>query len=558
MLPRLRVLEEAISPQHNAVFTTLIEANEKLGINATLRVAGGWVRDTLLGLHSSDIDIAIETPSNFSPISGEHFARSLARYQADQAQSAERTVSVIRVNPALSKHIETATVCVHNIPVEFCALRTDTYTETSRIPCTSPGTPLEDARRRDFTVNALFYNLHSKVVEDYTTGLIDLENRTLRTPLEPKETFQDDPLRLLRGIRFAGQLGNLDFRLDDAIFRVVDDSVLELLLEKVSRDRIGKEFLKMVNSPKPEKCLELLLQMEILQKVVLAEVHIPPSLKKKGPANLAMAPIVYPLRRVVDTENGTPTHHREYLEMIIHHVVPLLGEEGGILFFPGISRMAPILFTLIIFFYRGATTEFVEKSLIALCLNGLKLSKMECQGVRRMVESFNILWTSGLSLEEFSPAASGGLSRETKDKLLRALFPLHDPSVIPEAFKLVLSMYAVLGWNRASQEAFLGGEDFSSLPLGHLSQVRQTAKSIWEPLSSLYSPLLVAFQRRLPLDGNDLRLMMCIPPKEIGTALMELRREIALNPGTLESPESAAAWVSEWYGRKNTSGIVIA
>lgn len=552
MLPLLKVLEEAISPQHHVVFTSLIEANEKLGIHAILRVAGGWVRDTLLGLHSNDIDIAIETPCGLPPVSGEQFARNLARYQADQTLSTERTVSVIRVNPALSKHIETATVCVNNVPVEFCALRTDTYTESSRIPCTSPGTPLEDARRRDFTVNALFFNLHSHMVEDYTNGLADLESRTIRTPLEPKETFEDDPLRLLRGIRFVGQLGKLNFHLDDAIFRAVDDSLLRMLEEKVSRERIGKEFSKMLSSPKPEKCLDLLLRMNILQKVLLVEVQIPPSRRKHALTDAAAVPTAYSHRRLADDANGAMPNRLEYLELVIHNVVPLFAEEEEIFIFSKEDQLVAILFTLTVSFYRGMTSDQLEESLVGLCLNGLKLSKTEFQCLRRMIEAFNKLDASRLSQKEFASVSSGVLSLETKGKVFDALIPLHDPKVLRDAFKVVLCMYAVLGWsNHPSHDASHQGF-FSSLPLGQLSNVRRTAQCVWDPLSHSFSSLLDAFSYPLPLDGNHLLRHTDIPPKEIGAALMELRREIALKPGTVNSVECALTWVRDWYTRKSS------
>lgn len=547
MLPRLKLLEETISPQHRAVFNSLVEANEKLGINAILRVAGGWVRDTLLGLQSNDIDIAIETPAGAPVVSGEFFARALARYQADQSLSAERTVSVIRVNPALSKHIETATVCVHNIPVEFCSLRTDTYTDTSRIPSTSPGTPLEDALRRDFTINALFYNLHSQYIEDFTSGLTDLDSRIIRTPLNPRETFSDDPLRLLRGIRFVGQLGNYNFHLEDTIFSAVDDSLLNRLLEKVSRERIGKEFSKMVSSPNPEKCLEILFRMRILQKILLVEVHVPPSKKKGSLTEAAVSPAMYPLRTLVD-ETSVEFAHHEYLAMVIRHVVPLFSDEEKCFVFRNDVQLVPILFTLTVIFYRGMTSEEVEKSLLAVCLNGLKLSRVEFQGVRRMVESFNKLYISQLTKNEFPPDASGPLSLTAKQKLFDAWSPLTDLSVPPDAFKVVLCMYAALGWEHTVHFSE-GSTEFSSLPLGSLANVRCTAQSMWNSLSSFLPSLLEAFSLPLPLDGKDVRQLIPIIPKEIGTVLMALRVERAMNPKTVDTPERAAAWVRDWYSK---------
>lgn len=78
--------------------------------------------------------------------------------------------------------------------------------EADRSTLKKPGTPFEDASRRDLTINALFYNVHTRQVEDYTKmGLSDLENRIARTPLPPRQTFQDDPLRIVRCVRFASR-----------------------------------------------------------------------------------------------------------------------------------------------------------------------------------------------------------------------------------------------------------------------------------------------------------------------------------------------------------------
>ena len=127
-----------------------------------------------------------------------------------------------------------------NYELDFVNLRSESYAETSRIPSTTIGTPIQDAVRRDFTCNALFYNLNLRTIEDFTgSGLLDLSNKVLRTPVSAKVTFKDDPLRLIRGIRFAGRLG---FVLDDGVIEAGRDQDVRIgLVEKVSRERIGKE-----------------------------------------------------------------------------------------------------------------------------------------------------------------------------------------------------------------------------------------------------------------------------------------------------------------------------
>jgi len=90
------------------------------------------------------------------------------------------------------------------LDLDFVNLRSEEYTEATRIPQMRFGTPLEDAERRDLTINSLFYNIHTDLIEDWTGyGLSDLDQKIARTPLEPDTTFRDDPLRVLRVARFA-------------------------------------------------------------------------------------------------------------------------------------------------------------------------------------------------------------------------------------------------------------------------------------------------------------------------------------------------------------------
>lgn len=267
-LPKAKLTKEAAD-----IFDFLLAVNEHEKVGAVLRVAGGWVRDTLLGIPSNDIDIAIETlPANppAALVTGETFTRSIAQYQAAR-QLPTNTISVIKTNPEKSKHIETAQMTVLGVPLEFCHLRHDDYTSESRVPTVRPGTPLEDALRRDYTVNALFYNIHTEMVEDYTSGLADMEARLLRTPLAPRETFLDDPLRLLRGIRFSGQLA---YGLaDDVVACAKDAELVAMMRDKVSRERIGIEFGKMMGGNKPSYCGGLLTRTGLVYNTVLQEVY---------------------------------------------------------------------------------------------------------------------------------------------------------------------------------------------------------------------------------------------------------------------------------------------
>jgi tRNA nucleotidyltransferase (CCA-adding enzyme) len=115
-------------------------------------------------------------------------------------------VGVIQANSEQSKHLETATLRVAGTWIDIVNLRSEKYTEHSRVPIIEIGTPEEDAYRRDLTINSMFYNINEGKVEDFTKlGLYDLKSKTARTPMEPLQTLLDDPLRTLRIIRFANR-----------------------------------------------------------------------------------------------------------------------------------------------------------------------------------------------------------------------------------------------------------------------------------------------------------------------------------------------------------------
>ena len=173
-----------------------------------VRFAGGWVRDKLLAHENADIDVAVDIAT------GVQFASHVESYLASNPlQPVERFhYNTINRNVEQSKHLETATAHFMGLDLDFVNLRSEEYAEHSRIPETMRfGTAKEDAERRDLTINSLFYNLHTETVEDFTgKGVDDIKNGIIRTPLDPMTTFIDDPLRVLRAVRFAARL---DFKI---------------------------------------------------------------------------------------------------------------------------------------------------------------------------------------------------------------------------------------------------------------------------------------------------------------------------------------------------------
>ncbi|KAL4458950.1 hypothetical protein ABPG75_013815 [Micractinium tetrahymenae] len=206
-----------LTDEEQALFKELLDATKQAGLSTTLRCAGGWVRDKLMGRSSLDIDIALDN------LMGREFADRVNEYLKAHGEETHH-VAVIMSNPEQSKHLETARMKVRGIWVDLVNLRSEEYAHHSRIPTMTFGTPEEDAHRRDFTINSLFYNINSGLIEDFTQqGLADLRAGIIRTPMPPKETFMDDPLRVLRAVRFASRFG---FELEESLLEAAADDEL--------------------------------------------------------------------------------------------------------------------------------------------------------------------------------------------------------------------------------------------------------------------------------------------------------------------------------------------
>jgi tRNA nucleotidyltransferase/poly(A) polymerase len=253
-----------LNEAEQSVFKILLDTVKHFDLDIIVRAAGGWVRDKLLGVESDDIDIVIDK------VSGEEFALKVSQFMTDTAQAGCSRIGTVKQNPDQSKHLATACFSISGISLDVNNLRTETYTVESRIPKVSIGTACEDAHRRDFTINSLFYNLKTGAVEDFIgVGREDLRLGIIRTPLPPEETFQDDPLRLLRAVRFAARL---DYQLHtDTLEAMKSSAAAKLLLTKVSRERLGIEIDKMFTAgcKKPIKALLLLDSTGLLPAVFM-------------------------------------------------------------------------------------------------------------------------------------------------------------------------------------------------------------------------------------------------------------------------------------------------
>ncbi|CAK1358398.1 unnamed protein product [Cercospora beticola] len=251
-----------------------------------LRFTGGWVRDKLLGKKSHDIDVAInkmtgyqfglrlkeylEIPGNLEKYGLESIASNDKQNQ--KAGKSDKSKAVgglhkIEANPEKSKHLETTTMQILGLDIDLVNLRKETYTdEEGRIPQIEFGTPEEDAERRDATVNAMFYNLNEDKIEDFTgRGHDDMKAKIIRTPLQPYQTFKDDPLRVLRLIRFASRLG---YTIESTALEAMRNAeIKDALRQKISRERVGTEIEKALQGPDPHEALRLVFSLGLYETI---------------------------------------------------------------------------------------------------------------------------------------------------------------------------------------------------------------------------------------------------------------------------------------------------
>ena len=212
----------------NKIFSVVAEAAKEK--NMQVYVVGGFVRDLILGRIQKDIDFV-------SIGSGIELAEQVAK-----------KLNIKKV--VTFESFGTAMVPYHDFQLEFVGARKEAYFERgTRNPTVAPGNLEEDLSRRDFTINAMAISLNEEnfgELFDPYNGLSDIEGKLLKTPLDPVVTFDDDPLRILRGIRFATQL-NYQLHSDSisAIGKVKDR------LSIISQERITEEFLKILKSEKP-------------------------------------------------------------------------------------------------------------------------------------------------------------------------------------------------------------------------------------------------------------------------------------------------------------------
>ena len=225
----------------NQIFNIVSDTAAEQGVRAF--VIGGYVRDCFLGRECKDIDIVVE---------GSGIA--LAEQVGEKIKS---KVSVFKI-------FGTAMLRYKGLEIEFVGARKESYNRNSRKPIVEDGTLEEDQLRRDFTINAMAFSLQKDdfgAWVDPFNGIQDLNNGIIRTPLDPDTTYSDDPLRMIRAIRFATQLN----------FKIVEESIESMKrmrgrMSILSKERISDELAKILKAPKPSIGFYLLQQTGLLKE----------------------------------------------------------------------------------------------------------------------------------------------------------------------------------------------------------------------------------------------------------------------------------------------------
>ena len=222
--------------------------------NIDVYIIGGWVRDLIIARKSKDIDFVIVGD-------GIDFANNLSK-----------TLGGVKVN--IFKRFGTAMIKFKDFELEFVGARKESYNFDSRNPEIQPGTLQDDQNRRDFTINTMAISLMPKTfgeLIDPFNGIDDLKNKIIKTPLDPDITFSDDPLRMMRAIRFASQL---NFVIDKTSFASIKKNAERIKI--ISTERITDELNKIILTNKPS------LGFKLLDESGLLDIIFPEMVQLKG------------------------------------------------------------------------------------------------------------------------------------------------------------------------------------------------------------------------------------------------------------------------------------
>jgi len=384
------------SPTEASLIEHLSAAAEEAGVQAWL--IGGFVRDRLLGRPCADMDIVC---------------------LGDGIALAHKVANRFRPAPTVSffKNFGTAHIHVEGYDLEFVGARRESYQRGSRNPDVEPGTLQDDLDRRDFTINALHLGLNAADrgrLHDPFEGLKDLRDGILRTPLSPDTAFSDDPLRMLRAIRFSAQLG----------FTIHPDTWEGIVRNRdririVSQERITEELNKMLLSPKPSVGFDILHRTGLLRLVFPQMTELAGAEYRDGQGHKDN---LYHTLQVLD--NIAP--HTDDLWLRWAALLHDIGKPATKRFEPGTGwtfhghevvggRMVPRIFTQLKL-PQDAKMRFVKK-LVELHLRPISLTKENItdSAIRRL------LFDAGEDLEALMMLCEADITSKNRQKVKRYL-----------------------------------------------------------------------------------------------------------------------------------------
>lgn len=397
-------MEISCTEMELALFERVAKAAEKLNVETYL--IGGFVRDKILGRTTKDADIvcvgdgialATAVAEQFHPALPVNYFKTYGTAQ-------------IRINQQHDGETEW-------FDVEFVGARKESYKTESRNPDVSPGSLEDDQNRRDFTINAMAISLNKKdygQLVDPFNGLKDLEQKIIQTPLEPARTFDDDPLRMMRAIRFASQLG---FTIEKNTLQAITDHADRIRI--ISQERITDEINKIVLSPKPSVGFDLLYKTGLLNIIFPPMVELAGAEYKDG---LGHKDNFYHTLQVLDNISVKTNDLWLRWAAILHDIakpVTKRFEEGHGWTFHGHEvvggKMVPKIFTKL----KLPLNEKMRmvRKLVELHLRPISLSKEEItdSAIRRL------LFDAGDDLESLMMLCEADITSKNKQKVKRFL-----------------------------------------------------------------------------------------------------------------------------------------
>ena len=392
----LQCMEINCSPLETQLFKKIGAAADKLGVPAYL--IGGFVRDKIIGRPTTDVDVVCI---------------------GDGIALAHEVATLFSPKPTVAffKTFGTAQLKIDDFIIEFVGARKESYASDSRKPSVSPGSIEDDQNRRDFTINALAIGLHEGAfgqLVDPFGGLQAIQDKIIKTPLAPHQTFSDDPLRMLRGIRFACQLG---YTIVPETLDAIADSAHRISI--ISQERITEELNKIMLCDKPSVGFDLLFKVGLLHKIFpqLVDLYGAENIDGMGHKDN-----FYHTLQVLDNMAASTPHLWLRWAALLHDIAKPATkkfEEGFGFTFHGHevvgARMVPKIFTKLKL-PLNEKMKLVQK-LVLLHLRPISLTKENItdSAIRRLI------FDAGEDIESLMLLCSADITSKNKQKVKRYL-----------------------------------------------------------------------------------------------------------------------------------------